>query len=71
MMCVNGLFVALELKKSDKETEDLLQTYKLDQINKAKGLGIKVSPESWPEVFKELTAISKGEPHDRNFSGTT
>jgi hypothetical protein len=60
-MCVNGMFVALELKKSKEEDPDLLQEHILDQINKAQGLGLKVSPENWPEVFLALKALSQGE----------
>lgn len=71
LICVNGLFVALELKKSDKEASDFLQDHNLDLINKAGGLGIKVYPENWDKVFLSLIALSKGEYHDRNYCRTT
>jgi len=70
LMCVNGMFVGLELKKSDKEDEDLLQDHKLNLINKAGGLGLKASPENWNKILLTLTALSRGETNDRNYSGT-
>ena len=61
IICVSGMFVALELKKSQKEKPDPLQDHNLLQINKAGGLGLKVYPENWPEVHIALIALSKGE----------
>ena len=69
-MCVNGMFVGLELKKSENEADDLLQEHKLSLINKAGGLGLKVYPENWQKVLTALVALSKGEKDDRNYSGT-
>ena len=62
-MCINGMFVALELKKSDNEAVDALQDHELNKINNvAHGLGIKVSPENWPEVFTVLRKLSEDSP---------
>jgi hypothetical protein len=63
------MFIALELK-STKGSASKLQEYNLERINAAKGLGIVVYPDNWPQVFIALTALSKGEHHDRNFLGT-
>lgn len=65
------MFVALELKKSAHEAEDRLQEHNIDLINKAKGIGLKVSPENWEKVYKVLQTLSKGEHHDRINLGTS
>ncbi len=70
LMCINGMFVALELKKSANEDPDLLQDHNIERINQAGGLGFKVFPENWDKVFLTLVALSKGEKDDRNYSGT-
>lgn len=62
--------MALELKKSSKESADLLQDHNLELINQAGGLGFKVFPENWDKVFLTLIALSKGESYARNYSGT-
>jgi hypothetical protein len=66
LLCVNGIFVALELKKSDKEKRDLLQDHNLDKINKSGGLGIKTTPGNWLAVLEALTILSKGGICDRD-----
>lgn len=50
--CVNGYFVAIELKGSDgKPTE--LQKYHIREINKSGGIGVILYPEQF-ERFKLL-----------------
>ena len=49
--CINGRFVALELKKSDKEKKDPLQTYVLEQITGAGGLAFYLTPENLDEIL--------------------
>lgn len=66
LMCVNGIFIAMELKKSAKDKPDMLQMFTLEQINKAGGIGIAVSPENWKNVWIALTALSKGVHYDRD-----
>lgn len=58
--CVQGKFVALELKKDSKANIDELQKYKLEQISKAGGLSAIVYPENWEKVYSILTHIAKG-----------
>jgi hypothetical protein len=66
IMCVNGIFIALELKKSDKEKPDLLQDHELRSINLAGGIGVKVTPENWKNVYVALQTLSKGFYYDRD-----
>ena len=60
ILCVNGHFVALELK-SCKGRIAPLQRYKLEKIKEAKGMAYAVYPKDWPKVFKELEKLAKGE----------
>lgn len=60
--CVNGKFVALELKRSAKEKPDPLQAYNLQKILAANGLAFVVFPENWDEIFNTLTALA-GAPY--------
>lgn len=59
--CVRGVFVALELKKSSKDTLDPLQKHILALIKKARGHSYEVNPDNWPEVYKALQHLAKGE----------
>lgn len=52
LCCVAGLFVALEIK-SEGGKLTALQSYKLQAIIDAGGVGIEVNPTNF-EVFKEL-----------------
>lgn len=63
LMCVNGMFVALELKRSMSEEPDQLQQHNLNAINKAKGIGLTLYPENWKEVYGVLQRLS-GETND-------
>lgn len=66
IMCVNGFFVAMELKATAKEglkaaTNAMsLQAHFLSQIQKAGGMGIFVYPENWPLVFDNLQKRAEG-----------
>lgn len=64
LMCVNGRFVALELKKSSKEKPDPLQLHNLELIQKAGGVGLVVFPENWNEVYDQLKTIAGGKNGD-------
>lgn len=55
--CVNGYFVALELKRS-KGKPTLLQKHKLEMIKHAHGIAIVLSPENWDDVYTGLKALS-------------
>ena len=61
--CVNGRFVALEVKSSTGKPSKP-QLYKIDLINAAGGFATVVSPKNWEEVKQELIRISEGVRHE-------
>jgi hypothetical protein len=63
LMCVNGSFVALELKRDAKAPVDALQIYNLRIIRSAGGIGLLVWPEIWLQVYGLLRSLAKGEPN--------
>ena len=58
LLCVNGRFVAIELKKDGDADVARLQEYHLNQIRDAKGLSYLITPKEWPKVFDELKALA-------------
>jgi len=57
---VNGRFVALELKvrkKGHGGDGELLQNHNLKLIRKAGGIGLRVYPENWEEVYSLLSGL--------------
>lgn len=71
IICVNGIFVALELKRDDKSKATKLQEYTLEQINKVGGLGLVVRPDNFDKVMEVLKTIAKGGKYDRNDMGSS
>lgn len=63
LMCLNGHFVALELKKGGRAARDKrpskLQGHILSKIRNAGGTGILVTPQNWPQVFTYLERLSE------------
>jgi len=60
--CVNGTFVALEVKKSLEESKkysprNALQDKFLADINKVKGIAYKIYPESEQEILDKLWTL--------------
>ena len=60
VMCVNGNFVALELKPSEDIEPDELQKYNLQKIKHANGLAMVVFPENWDKVYDVLFKLATG-----------
>lgn len=56
LICLNGLFVALEIK-TDEGKPTKLQLLKLAKIERAGGFSAIVTPTTWPFVREELTSI--------------
>ena len=52
LCCINGHFVALEIKSETGKTREL-QFYQLNQINQSGGIGIVLRPSQF-EKFKKL-----------------
>lgn len=59
MLCINGKFVALELK-TDKGTFGPGQEYKLAKIERCGGISIVARPQNWQDVKKLLQQLSGG-----------
>ena len=59
LVCLNGYFVALELKKSGKEKPDRLQDHNLTKIRAAGGVSYVVHPDNWPELFHYMKLYSE------------
>ncbi len=61
ILCLNGFFIALELKASNKSRIDGLQEYNAEQIIcKGRGLALIVWPDIWGEVYETLKKIDGG-----------
>ena len=54
--CIRGWYVALELKVGAGKT-DPLQDYVLESVRDAGGLAFVVTPESWDETLRMLSAL--------------
>lgn len=58
--CINGKFVAIEVKASDGKLSPL-QVRTLNKITCAGGYAVAVYPEQFNELKENLISISKGE----------
>ena len=56
--CINGHFIAIELKMDKTGQLDELQKYELSQIKKAKGHIFIATPQTWSNALKELTRLA-------------
>lgn len=54
--CINGKFVALELK-AERGKPTALQLYKIEQYRKAGAYARVVKPSDWEEIRKELEKL--------------
>ena len=62
--CINGRFVALELKRNRAEGAKntgriALQKHNLNRIRECSGEGFIVWPDVWPSTYKQLVWLSK------------
>lgn len=60
LLCVNGEFWALELKKDLKSKCSPLQKHILESIKTAGGRTSVESPETWPTTFKLIQRAALG-----------
>jgi len=58
LMCVNGVFVALELKTIVGKV-DQLQQYTIDKINRCGGYAFIVDPSNWERIHEFLKYLSE------------
>jgi hypothetical protein len=61
LMCLNGQFVAIELKKDEKEQPSKLQSWVLRKIIAAGGIGLVVHPKNWIAIHRVLVKLSTAE----------
>lgn len=60
LLCINGLFVALELKKDAKSEPSELQKYTINHIkNKSHGIAFVTHPENWHNVYSILKQLAE------------
>jgi len=62
LLCVNGRFLGLELKRSDHDHPTKLQEYVGDCIKRSNGFYLVASPQGWDETKKTLKSLSE-EPY--------
>lgn len=62
VVCVNGTFVAMELKCNKRARCAPLQLYKLEKITKAGGISLVVYPENWQDVKHKLEELAYNHP---------
>lgn len=60
VLCVNGAFVSLELKKDEKTAPDKLQAYKMECVEKAGGVSLVANPKNWNDIKTILKRMSQG-----------
>jgi hypothetical protein len=58
IICVDGLFVALELKVPPNTCEPL-QEYNIYKIRKANGQAWECTPALWPEIYQIILDLSE------------
>lgn len=58
--CVNGYFVAIELKKDGSSKASAIQEWVLGRIQKSGGIGLVVSPDDWAGTFRMLVDLASG-----------
>lgn len=62
LLCVDGMFVALELKATSDDEADPLQEYNLNKINDCGGIGLTVDPTSSKRVIETIKRLAGGKP---------
>ncbi len=61
LLCVNGIFIALELKSKGGKTS-VLQEYHLAEVTRCGGVALVATPDNWDYIKKTLLyADNKGE----------
>jgi hypothetical protein len=57
LICLNSLFIALELKDEEGECS-ALQEKRLSDVSEAKGIALVARPSNWKKCFEMLSEIS-------------
>ena len=59
LICLNGRFIGIELKKDEVSKIEKTQVLKLRKIKKANGQAYIVTPENWQKTFELIKLISE------------
>ena len=59
--CVNGRFIALELKRDEKSMATELQKYAIQKIADSRGIALIVTPKNWSEIYGQIVSIHRSE----------
>lgn len=65
LICLCGIFVAIELKRDGKELPEEIQLYNLRKIQNAGGYSFTAYPENWGEILGQLQTIAKAKKANR------
>jgi hypothetical protein len=65
LCCIDGHFVAIELKRAGTEEPDPLQEWNLESISESGGIAIVCYPENWPVVFEFLKKLAGQEKSEK------
>ncbi len=60
LLCVDGRFIAIEIKRSITSRATPLQEHTLYEIREAAGCGWVVFPENWDQVWVDLKTLAGG-----------
>ena len=58
LLCINGMFVALELKADDVSPVSRMQEYNLGEVERCKGISFIAYPQNWKNVLGKLQKLS-------------
>jgi hypothetical protein len=59
LLCMQGRFVALEIKDRG-EVPRPLQQYKLDQVVRTRGVALVADPDNWEQIKSVLSQYDRG-----------
>ncbi len=57
LCCINGRFVALELKRTERAKVSELQLYNIERIKESGGYATLLYPENFDQIMKELEQL--------------
>jgi hypothetical protein len=63
--CINGIFVALELKRSIKHKATELQQYTIELIKYSGGIAMVTHPQNWEDVQNLLQELAYKDCHQQ------
>lgn len=64
ILCIGGAFVALELKKDEKQKPDQLQTWNIRRIIECGGGAVVVHPKNFDGIYKSLHDFATDQAND-------